>query len=93
MDYNFGKHKFRSGNIPFTMFGPFDKKKNVLFQDVTDGFRTPKEIKNYVKFDKSLEKFYSKLQSDDLQYCSHASSLFKFNYSLAFLIVIIYTLL
>lgn len=93
MDYNFGKHKFRSGNIPFTMFGPFDKRENVLFKDVTDGFKTPKEIKNYVKFDKNLEKFYSKLQSDDLQYCSHASSLVKFNYSLAFLIVIIFTFL
>ncbi|KAL7037648.1 hypothetical protein ACKWTF_009312 [Chironomus riparius] len=93
MDYNFGKHKFRSGNIPFTMFGPFDKKENVLFKDATDGFRTPKEIKNYVKFDKNLEKFYSKLQSDDLKYCSHASSLFKFNYTLAFLMFIIFKFL
>ena len=60
---------------------------------MTDGFRTPKEIKNYVKFDKNLEKFYTKLQSDDLQYCSQASSLFKFNYSLAFLMVIIFKFL
>lgn len=38
MDRLFGKN-YESHTIPFTMFGPFDKKNNVMFRDQTEGLR------------------------------------------------------
>lgn len=38
MDRLFGKN-YESHTIPFTMFGPFDKKNNVMFHDQTESLR------------------------------------------------------
>lgn len=86
MDYHFGKYKFRSGNIPFTIFGPFDQKQNVLFKDTTDGFKTPLEAEKYTKFERSLETFYRKYQAADMQFCQNSSSIVKLNFYIAFII-------
>lgn len=71
MDNHFGKEKFRSGNIPFTMFGPFDQKSNVLFKDATDGLKTKYEILHISKFERNLESF---VDTATQQYCSHSQS-------------------
>jgi hypothetical protein len=71
MDNHFGKQKFRSGNIPFTMFGPFDQKADILFKDSTDGLRTNYEFTKVVKFDRNLEDFFNGIA--DTTYCSDSS--------------------
>lgn len=43
MDLLFGK-QYKSHTIPFTMFGPFDRKNNVMFRDATDGLRSLVEV-------------------------------------------------
>lgn len=43
MDKLFGK-QYRSHTIPFTMFGPFDKKNDVMFRDSTDSLRGLSEL-------------------------------------------------
>lgn len=68
MDNHFGKEKFRSGNIPFTMFGPFDQKSNVLFRDTTDGLKTSYEFMKVTKFERNLESFMDIATN---QYCSN----------------------
>lgn len=73
MDNHFGKQKFRSGNIPFTMFGLFDQKSNILFKDSTDGLKTKFEfIKS--SFERNLENFFENIV-DEHQYCNHSPSL------------------
>lgn len=73
MDQHFGKFKFRSGNIPFTIFGPFDQKTDVLFKDTTDSFKTSYEIANNTKFERNIESFYTTLLNDNSQYCSNSA--------------------
>lgn len=74
MDNHFGKQKFKSGNIPFTMFGPFDQKMNVLFKDSTDSLKTKYELSKISNFERSLESFYDERLRDDRPYCSIAHS-------------------
>lgn len=74
MDNHFGKQKFKSGNIPFTMFGPFDQKMNVLFKDSTDSLKTKYELSKISNFERSLESFYDERLRDDRPYCSNAYS-------------------
>lgn len=62
MDVHFGKYKFKSGNIPFTLFGKFDDKTDVLFKDSTDNLITNYEIFHKAKFEKNLEEFHDRLQ-------------------------------
>lgn len=70
MDKHFGKQeKFRSGNIPFTMFGPFDQKSNVLFKDATDNLKTKFEFKSVSNFERNLESFYDDVFEGN-QHCS-----------------------
>lgn len=73
MDNHFGKQKFRSGNIPFTMFGPFDQKADILFKDTTDGLRTKFEFTQVVKFDRNLEDFFDGIADTTEQYCSDST--------------------
>ncbi|XP_055920328.1 transferrin [Eupeodes corollae] len=44
MDRLFGKF-YKSQTTPFTMFGPFDKRNNVMFRDKTDGLRGATDLK------------------------------------------------
>lgn len=44
MDRLFGKF-YKTQTTPFTMFGPFDKKNNVMFRDKTDGLRGATDLK------------------------------------------------
>lgn len=74
MDVHFGKYKFKSGNIPFTLFGKFDDKTDVLFKDSTDNFLTNYEIIHKSKFERNLEDFYERLQRKPPQ-CSMANYL------------------
>lgn len=55
MDALFGKRNFRSGNIPFTLFGLFDRQHDVLFRDTTDSFATKFEISQKRPNDRNLE--------------------------------------
>jgi Transferrin len=60
MDEHFGKQKFRSGNIPFGLFGPFDNQKNVLFNDKTDGLKCKDEFHNK-KRERNLETYFNEI--------------------------------
>lgn len=82
MNIHFGKQKYRSGNIPFTMFGPFDMKNDILFKDATDDFKTKLEVLQHMRFDNNLEKFYANYLNDDLQHCKSSSSIVKSNFLL-----------
>lgn len=86
MDNHFGKHKYRSGNIPFTLFGPFDQKQNVLFKDSTDGLKTKFEFTRITNFERNLESYFE--LSSELQ-CNLAISLNKsFNFVIALISVL-----
>lgn len=74
MDVHFGKYKFKSGNIPFTLFGKFDDKTDVLFKDSTDNLKTDYEIVQKTKFDRNLEEFYDRLLLTPAQ-CSNGINL------------------
>lgn len=76
MDNHFGKRKFRSGNIPFTMFGPFDQKTNVLFKDSTDELKTKYELNKITNYERNLESYLSSALVSQ-QYCSSSKSLAK----------------
>lgn len=76
MDNHFGKKKFRSGNIPFTMFGPFDQKENVLFRDSTDGLKTKFELMKVTNFQRNLENYVVDLLSSH-ELCNKSSSTSK----------------
>lgn len=74
MDNHFGKQKFRSGNIPFTMFGPFDQKSNVLFKDTTDNLKTKYEFNKVSNFERNLEDFYEAVLEGRQHCTSHTES-------------------
>lgn len=91
MDNHFGKRKFRSGNIPFTMFGPFDQKTNVLFKDSTDGLKTKYEFTKISNFERNLEGHLDSVL-DKTQYCNSSNNLNPsklFVYSLFTLLMIV----
>lgn len=79
MDIHFGKFKFRSGNIPFTLFGKFDDKTDVLFKDATDNFKTDFEIRNMTKFDGNVEEFYDDILKQPPPQCSMGSNFCSLN--------------
>lgn len=56
MEMHFGKQKFRSGNVPFRLFAPFDNRNNILFHDSTDEILTKSNFINR-KIDRNLEKY------------------------------------
>ncbi|CRK98392.1 CLUMA_CG011751, isoform A [Clunio marinus] len=72
MDNHFGKHKFRSGNIPFTLYGPFDQKNNVIFRDATDMLKTNFEFKK-TSFERNSEDYFDSLIENN-QYCNKSGS-------------------
>lgn len=74
MDNHFGKHKYRSGNIPFTLFGLFDQKPNVLFKDSTEKLLTKYEFTRISNFERNLEVYLESAPSIELQ-CNFAVSL------------------
>lgn len=57
MDRLFGKH-YVSHIIPFSMFGQFDRRQNVLFHDQTEGLRGIVEIRRD-RLPRSLEDTYT----------------------------------
>lgn len=57
MDKLFGKES-KSNTIPFTLFGPFDKKNNVMFRDNTEGLRGLAELQKDKSF-RLLEKTFT----------------------------------
>lgn len=79
MDIHFGKFKFRSGNIPFTLFGKFDDKTDVLFKDSTDNFKTDFEIRNMTKFERNVEEFYDGILKNPLPQCSMGNNFSSLN--------------
>lgn len=58
MDQLFGK-QYKSHTIPFSMFGPFDRKNNVIFRDTTDGLRGRMELEKD-KFPRLMEQSFTK---------------------------------
>ena len=73
MDYHFGKRNFRSGNIPFTMFGQFDQKQNVLFHSKTDKLKTKYELQKVANFPRNIENYLEYLLNSK-QRCFNQSS-------------------
>lgn len=57
MDQLFGK-QYKSHTIPFSMFGPFDRKNNVIFRDTTDGLRGRIELEKD-KFPRLMEQSFT----------------------------------
>lgn len=57
MERLFGKN-YESHTIPFTMFGPFDKKNNVMFHDQTESLRGLVELEKD-RMPRLLETMYS----------------------------------
>lgn len=57
MDQLFGK-QYKSHTIPFSMFGPFDRKQNVIFRDTTDGLRGRIELEKD-KFPRLMEQSFT----------------------------------
>ncbi|KAG4072720.1 hypothetical protein HA402_001832 [Bradysia odoriphaga] len=57
MDRLFGK-QYKSHTTPFTMFGPFDRKNNVMFRDNTDGLRGLEELQKDKSF-RLLDKTFT----------------------------------
>ncbi|XP_055715738.1 transferrin [Phlebotomus papatasi] len=72
MDRLFGK-TFSTKTQTFTLFGPFDKKNDVLFKDATDGLRGSVDILKD-RADRSLETTYKKY--------AHAKCLFGGSFTL-----------
>lgn len=92
MDNHFGKKKFRSGNIPFTMFGEFDQKANVLFKDSTDGLKTKYELMKISNFERNLEGHFDNVL-ETVQYCNSSHNLHPsrfFVYSLFTMLIVVY---
>lgn len=92
MDNHFGKYKFKSGNIPFTLFGKFDDKTDVLFKDSTDNFKTNYEILHKTKFERNVEAFYDDLIKSPSQ-CSRGNNFYIFNQTLTFSVLLVIFLL
>lgn len=63
MDKLFGKES-KSHTSPFTMFGPFDRKNNVMFRDNTEGLRGLAELQKEKSF-RLLEKTFT-IYAEDL---------------------------
>lgn len=57
MDKSFGKN-YQGHTLPFTMYGPFDNKNNIIFRDGTDSLKTNHELKKHPRFDRNLDLFY-----------------------------------
>lgn len=70
MERLFGKN-YESHTIPFTMFGPFDKKNNVMFNDKTESLRGLVELEKD-RMPRLLEKMYTAYATK--KYCSPNSS-------------------
>jgi hypothetical protein len=87
MDYHFGKKKFRSGNIPFTMFGEFDQKKNILFKDKTDLLKTKYELMKVTNFPRNIENYLEYLLNN-FQQCTNSSSTLKSLYTIATVLIL-----
>lgn len=58
MDNMFGKN-YKSHTLPFTMYGPFDKRNNIMFRDNTEGLKSLNELK-HDQMPRLLEKIYDK---------------------------------
>lgn len=71
MDKIFGK-EYQGHTIPFSMYGPFDNKNNIIFRDSTDSLKTRQELRKNPKFDRNLEDFY---ESYDSEKCKVSSSI------------------
>lgn len=69
MDKLFGKH-YKAHTIPFTLFGPFDKKNNVIFRDSTDSLKSKNDLSK-VKLERNLEEIY---ESMSMEVCIDNSS-------------------
>ncbi|XP_037941727.1 transferrin-like, partial [Teleopsis dalmanni] len=78
MDRLFGK-TYKSETRPFTMYGIFDKRNNVLFHDSTDSLKGSQDLKkDYAK--RSMEDVYEKYASQFYtDYSASAAKKFIFN--------------
>lgn len=80
MDSHFGKRIFRSGNIPFTLFGLYDRQHDVLFRDSTDSLATKLEIVKKRPYDRNLEDHIEELVKNyDALNCRSVAAIFQVN--------------
>jgi hypothetical protein len=70
MDRIFGT-QYLGHTIPFSLYGPFDNKNNVIFRDTTDSLKTNQELKRNPRFERNLQEFYEKY---DNKICLQSSS-------------------
>ena len=87
MDYHFGKRNFRSGNIPFTMFGQFDQKQNILFHSKTDKLKTKYELRKVENFPRSIENYLEYLLNSNQQCFNKSSSFHNSNISVILIVL------
>lgn len=72
MDKLFGK-ALKPAVKPFTLYGPFDRKNNIIFQDATDGLIGFTEL-NKTRYGRHLEHGYKMYHKRSCQLTSTASS-------------------
>lgn len=70
------------------MFGPFDQKTNVLFNDATDMLKTKFEFMKISNLERNLESHLESVMQES-QMCSYARSLHKPSFTIfaAFLLL------
>ena len=88
IDNIFGKN-YKSNVIPFTLFGEFDRKKNVIFRDSTDSLKTSYELNHKVKFERNQEEAYAVYFSNNKQNCHNNALNIKYSISLSLLTLVI----
>lgn len=88
MDKLFGK-QYKSHTTPFTLFGPFDRKNNVMFRDKTEGLRGLAELQRDKSF-RLLDKTFT-IYAEDV--CpSEGAKMHSLSY-LSFTVLLIYNLI
>lgn len=89
MDKLFGKQS-KSNTSPFTLFGPFDRKNNVMFRDNTEGLRGLAELQKEKPF-RLLEKTFT-IYAEDVVCISNGIQSHPLSY-LSFTVLLIYYLI
>lgn len=80
MDMHFGKRTFRSGNIPFTLYGQFDRQRDVIFRDSTDSLATKFEIVKKRPYDLNLEDHIADLvRNEEKLNCQSNATFYRAN--------------
>lgn len=87
MDQLFGK-QYKSHTIPFSMFGPFDRKNNVIFRDSTDGLRGRIELEKD-KFPRLMEQSFTEYANAKCQVSMGSAHRMSMSQTMVLLVIIL----